>query len=117
MDYRCPVCKGSLARRKLSHAVVARMEIDCTHCKSKIRLNVHRVESIIILMIFGTIVLFGASTYWFQGQSQSLVLFALGAAMAGTIVLALLEHTYLRSWPRYALIVQKPDSQVPRPGA
>ena len=110
MDHRCPVCSASLAKRKLSHTVVARMEIACTHCKSKIRLNVHRTESIIVLFIFGTIVLFGASTYWFRSETRSLVLYALGAAMAGAVVLALLEHTYLKSWPRYTSIVENSHS-------
>ncbi|MEK6243763.1 MAG: hypothetical protein AABM33_04600 [Pseudomonadota bacterium] len=97
----------NLAKRKLIQAVVARMEIDCSHCKSTIRLNVHRAETIIVLLNFGTIIVLAAFAYWFQ--SQGLVLSALGAAMVGALALPVLEQTYLRTWPRYASIVQSPD--------
>lgn len=83
------------------------MEIDCSHCKSTIRLNVHRAETIIVLLNFGTIIVLAAFAYWFQ--SQGLVLSALGAAMVGALALPVLEQTYLRTWPRYASIVQSPD--------
>lgn len=107
MDYRCPVCGANLGKRKLIQAVVARMEIDCSHCKSTIRLNVHRAEAIIVLLDFGTIVVLAAFAYWFQ--SQSLMLSAFGAATVGALALPLLEKTYLRTWPRYASIVQSPN--------
>ena len=100
MDYRCPVCRGSLAKRKFSHAVVARMEIDCPHCNSTIRLNVHRSELIVVLLNFGAIVVLVALAYRFR--SQGLLLFAFGAAMVGALALPVLERTYLRNWPRYA---------------
>ena len=83
------------------------MEIDCSHCKNKIRLNVHRAEVVIVLLNFGTIVALAASAYWFH--SQGLVIVALGVAMAGALALPLLEQTYLRTWPRYASTVQSPD--------
>ena len=75
------------------------MEIDCSHCKSTIRLNVHWAEEIIVLLSFGTIIVLAAFAYWFE--SQGLVLSAFGAAMAGALALPLLEKTYLRTWPRY----------------
>jgi hypothetical protein len=78
------------------------MEIECSHCKSGIRLNVHRVEEIVVLLSFGTVAALAAFAYWFQ--SRGLVLTALGAAMLGALALPLLEQTYLRSWPRYATI-------------
>jgi predicted ferric reductase len=83
------------------------MEIDCSHCKSTIRLNVHRAEAIVVLLDFGMIIVLAAFAYWFQ--SQGLVLAALGAAMVGALALPLLERTYLRTWPRYASIVKSPD--------
>lgn len=107
MDYRCPVCGVNLVKRKLIQAVVARMEIDCSHCKSTIRLNVHRVEAIVVLLDFGMIIVLAAFAYWFQ--SQGLVLAALGAAMVGALAMPVLERTYLRTWPRYASIVKSPD--------
>lgn len=107
MDQRCPVCRANLKERKLSQAIVARMEIECPHCGSTIRLNVHRAELILVLFIFGTIVALGAFAYW--THSQRTVLFALGAAMLGALALPLLEKTYLRTWPRYASTVENKD--------
>ena len=107
MDYRCPLCGADLAKRKLIQAVVARMEIDCSQCKSTIRMNVHRVEEIVILLDFGTIIILAVLAYRFQ--SQGLVLAALGAATAGALAIPLLERTYLRTWPRYAAIVRSPE--------
>jgi hypothetical protein len=100
MDYRCPVCGANLGRRKLTQAVVAKMDAECSGCKSEIRLNVHWVEEIVVLLSFGTIVVLAGFAYWFQ--SQGLVIAALGAAMLGALALPLLENTYLRTWPRYA---------------
>jgi hypothetical protein len=100
MDYRCPVCGVNLGKRKVSQAVVVRMETDCPHCKSTIRLNVHRAEAIVVLLSFGTFILLAAFGYWFR--SQGLMLAAFGAAMLGALALPVLERTYLRTWPRYA---------------
>jgi len=108
MDYRCPDCGANLAKRKLTQAVVARMETDCSHCKNTIRLNVHRAEAILVVLDFGAIIVFGALAYWFQ--SQSLALAAFGAVMVGALALPLLEHTHLRTWPRYVSSVQGPKA-------
>ncbi len=99
MDNRCPLCKGDLGKRKFSHAVVARIEIDCSHCKRTIRVNVHRSEVVIVLFNFGAIVVLVCLAYWLR--SQGLLLFAFAAAMAGALALPVLERTYLRTWPRY----------------
>ena len=106
MDYGCPVCKVTLPKRKLGQSIVARMEIDCPYCASRIRMNVHRAELIIVLVNFAAIVVLGASAYWYQ--RQDLVLLALGVAMVGALALPLLEQTYLRAWPRYAPIGPRP---------
>lgn len=106
MDYRCPLCRADLGQRKLSQAIVARMEMDCTHCKGRIQLNVHRLEMAIVTFNFGVIVVVGALAYWFQ--SQDLMLITLGAAMAGVLALPLLERTCLRAWPRYSTTVKNP---------
>lgn len=100
MDYRCPDCGANLGKRKLTQAIVARMETDCSHCKSTLRLNVHRSEAILILVDFGAILVLGALAYGLQ--SHGLALAAFGAVMLGALALPLLEHTYLRTWPRYA---------------
>jgi len=113
MDYRCPDCGASLATRKLTQAIVARMEIDCSHCKRTIRLNVHRAEAILVVLDFGAIIVLGALAYWFQ--SHNLALAAFGAVMVGALALPLLEHTYLRTWPRYASRVQGPKADCSPP--
>jgi divalent metal cation (Fe/Co/Zn/Cd) transporter len=75
------------------------MEIECAHCKSKLRLNIHRAELVVVLLNFATIVALGLLAYGFQ--SQDLVVAAVIAAMAGALAFPVLEHTYLRNWPRY----------------
>lgn len=103
MDYRCPACGSDLGKRhKLGQALVARMETDCPHCKSGIRLNVHRAESIVILVIGGMIVALALLASWFE--SQGLVLLVAGAMMLGVVAEPLLDRTYLRAWPRYVVI-------------
>ena len=79
MDCRCPICSHDLGRRKLGHAIVARMEIECSFCKNYIQLNVHRAEHITVLASFvGFLAL--AAISWLL-QSQALALVAFGSAM------------------------------------
>jgi DNA-directed RNA polymerase subunit RPC12/RpoP len=108
VDYRCPDCGADLGKRRLTQAVVARMEVDCPRCKRSIHLNVHRAEAIAVLLGFGAMIVLGALAYRFQ--SQAFALAAFGAAMAGALALPLLEHTYLRSWPRYASRARGPKA-------
>ena len=112
MDYRCPICRMNLERRRLSHAIVARMEMDCSHCRNTIRLNVHRTETLVILLNFGSIVLLGALAYLYQ--SRELVVVTLATAMLGAAAVPLLERTWLRSWPRYAPLDKDRANQPPR---
>lgn len=100
MNHLCPLCEADLGNRKLSQAVMTRMEIECKHCKQKIRLNVHPAEAAVVVTDFAAIVLLAGLAYLYQ--SHALMLGALGAAMAGAIALPLLEKTYLRRWSRYA---------------
>lgn len=102
MDHRCPLCAADLGNRKLSQAVMTRMEIECKQCKTMIRLNVHRLEAAVVVIDFAAIVVLAGLAYVYQ--SHELMLAALGAVMAGAIALPLLEKTLLRSWPRYAPI-------------
>jgi hypothetical protein len=83
------------------------MEIDCSHCKSTIRLNVHRAEAVAVYLGFGAFAVLAALAYWLQ--SDGLMLVAFGAAMASALALPLLERIYLRSWPRYASISRSPN--------
>ena len=88
--------------------MVARMEIDCPHCKQRIRLNVHPAEVVIALFDFAIVIALAALAYGYR--SQGLVLAALGAAMAGALALPLLQKTWLRSWPRYARLAGAPQA-------
>lgn len=105
MDYRCPVCRANLAKRRLGQAIFVRMDLECSHCKASIHLNVHRAEEITVLLGFGTVIVLAACAYWLE--SRGLMLAAFGAAMAGALALPLLERTYLRNWPRYASSIQR----------
>jgi DNA-directed RNA polymerase subunit RPC12/RpoP len=106
MDYRCPVCGENLAKRRLQQAVVVRMQIECAYCNSRIQHNFHPAEIMAVVLGFGTFAALAACAYWLQ--SQSLMLYAFGAAMASALALPLLERVYLRNWPRYASTGQNP---------
>jgi hypothetical protein len=99
MDYRCPLCGGSLARRKFTQAIITRMELDCPHCKQKIQLNLHPVEMAVVVIFSFVFLALGLLAYW--TKSHEALLAAFGAAMLGSLALPALERTYLRSWPRY----------------
>lgn len=100
MDHRCPVCRTDLRKRRWSQAIVARMEIECPHCKSVLRLNIHRAEVALVLAVFAAIVALG--TLGYRLHSDALLLAAFIVAMLGSLALPVLERRYLRSWPRYA---------------
>lgn len=99
MDYRCPVCRANLRKRGISETIMTGLETECSHCKSVLRVNVHPVETTIVMLNFAAIVVLAAFAYWFD--SRGLVLVAVGAAMVGAAALPLLERIWLRTWPRY----------------
>ena len=99
MDYRCPHCTQSLRTRKLSQAIIARMEMDCPHCKGRIRLNIHRIEEAAVFLTIAALAILGALAY--RHHSQHLAIAAMGVAFLGTASLPLIERFWLRAWPRY----------------
>jgi hypothetical protein len=99
VNHRCPLCGQDLAARRLTQAIIARMEIDCPHCKRRIRVNVHRGEEVLILAGFGGFALLAGLGYWLD--RQELYLAAFGVAMLGAAALPLVERLWLRNWPRY----------------
>jgi len=103
MDHRCPVCNKVIVKRGLSQAVMIKLEIQCPYCNKVIAYNVHRAESAVVLFNFAVIVVLAVFAYRFQ--SRGLVVVAAVAAIVGAAALPLLEHTYLRTWPRYVAIV------------
>lgn len=106
MDYRCPVCRVSLKRRKLSQTVIARMEMDCPQCKNRVQMNVHKVETFVFLSICAAFIVLAASAYRFR--SQELMLLGLGVAALGAIALTWIDRVYLKDWPRYLLAPPRP---------
>jgi len=106
MNYQCPVCGANLRQRKLAQAVVARMEIDCPGCNSRVQLNLHQAEIAILLLSCAAFLVLAVLAY--RLQSQGLLLIALCGAVAGVAALQVFERTVLRSWPRY---VKKTDAR------
>lgn len=107
MNHRCPLCRMDLGQRKLGQAIIARMELDCPYCLNRIRLNVHPAEALVALLNLALVIVLAVLAYRYQ--SQGLVIAALGVAMAGMLVLPLLEKTLLRDWPRYARHAKAPQ--------
>ena len=99
MNYQCPACGANLRQRKLAQAVVARMEIDCPGCKTRVQLNLHQAEIAILLLSCAVFLVLAALAYWLQ--SQGLLLAGLAAGAAGWAAVQVLERTVLRAWPRY----------------
>ena len=111
MDYRCPLCRKEIVRRRLSQTVMLGLEIECPHCKRVIRHNLHRAETVIIMLNFAAIIVLGVLAY--RLHSQKLLIATLGVAMAGAAIWPLLEHTYLRRWPRYAAMPARAETNEP----
>ena len=99
MDYRCPHCTRSVRTRKLSQAIVARMELDCPHCKGRVRLNIHRLEEAVVFLNIAALAVLALLAYRYQ--SQDLVLAAVAVAFLGAASLPVIELFWLRAWPRY----------------
>ena len=83
------------------------MEIECSNCNSRIQHNFHRAEVFVVVSGFGTFAVLAALAY--RLQSQSLMLYAFGAAMVSALALPLLERTYLRTWPRFVPTAHSPE--------
>ncbi len=105
MKYRCPACEKDLGTRKLSQAVISRLETDCPHCKSRLRFNVHRAEFAIVVFNFVAIAVFFAGAYWYP--TERLAFYAFVAAMAGALMLPVLERIWLRAWPRFVIAADR----------
>ena len=99
MDYRCPICRADLGQRKVVHAIVTTMESDCSVCRGRLRMNIHKAEMAVVLVSFGAILVVGVLAYSLQSHVLALLLF--GVALAGALAVPLLENTWLRRWPRY----------------
>lgn len=110
MDHRCPACKGDLARRKLIDAVITRMDSECPHCKRRLRLNVHGAEQAIVIVNFFAIIGLGTLAYFLKSEPLMAATFI--AVLLGSMMLPLLERTWLRTWPRY-VIPEQNENHLP----
>ena len=99
MDYRCPLCRADLGQRKVAHAILAKMESDCSVCRGRLRMNIHQAEMAVVLASFAGIVIVGVLAWSLRSHGLALLLF--GVVMAGALAVPLLENTWLRRWPRY----------------
>jgi len=109
MDYRCPACGRDLARRKLSQAIISRMEIDCPFCLARLVLNVHPLESVLMVASFGGFIGFAALFYFLKRDGfLAAALLSLGAGA----MLPLFERAWFRGWRRYH---RKPGSEPDSP--
>ncbi|MGQ0547432.1 MAG: hypothetical protein ACT4P3_19220 [Betaproteobacteria bacterium] len=105
MQHGCPLCAADLSRhRKLMRSVIPRMEFDCPHCRGRIEVNVHPLESALMVASFLAFVAFGA-LYYFSGR-EGFVVAAL-ASLSPAALLPFLERHGFRGWPRY----RKPGSE------
>ncbi len=105
MNYHCPACEKDLGTRKLSQAVISRLEIECLYCKSKLSFNVHHSEFVIVVFNFVAIIAFFACAYWYP--TEQLAYYAFVAAMVGALMLPVLEQTWLRAWPRFLIAADR----------
>lgn len=96
MEHRCPACGADLFRS--ARSVMPRMAFDCPACRARIEVNVHPVESALMIASFVTFVAFGVLFYVFK---QDGFLVAALAALAPAALLPLLERRWFRGWPRY----------------
>lgn len=99
MEHRCPACESDLSRhRKLARSVIPRLEFDCPACRARIEVNVHPVESALMIASFLAFVAFGV-LYYATGREG----FIVGAllSLSPAALLPFLERYWFRAWPRY----------------
>jgi hypothetical protein len=104
MDHRCPACCADLGRLR-ARSVIPRMELDCPACRARIEVNVHPVESALMMASFAAFVGFGALFYLF-GREGFLVL-AL-ASLSPPALVPLVERRWFKAWPRYRKVAPRP---------
>jgi hypothetical protein len=107
MDYRCPLCGANQKKTRFGQTLVTRMKGRCADCNGAIHLNVHRAETLVVLLNLAILVVLAVFAYW--PQRRWVVLIAVAAALVGAAALPVLERTYLRNWPRYT--ARPPDTK------
>ena len=79
------------------------MELDCPSCRARIEVNVHPVESTLMVASFAAFVGFGVLFYVFK---QDGFLVCALAALSPAALLPFVERRWFKGWPRY----RKPGS-------
>jgi hypothetical protein len=102
MELRCPHCNADLTRR-VAGTVMPRLSFDCPSCRARVEMNVHPVESTVMIASFAGFVAFAALYYFIKDDG-----FLVGAlaCLAPAALLPLFERHWFRGWPRY----RKPGS-------
>lgn len=100
MEYRCPACNSDLSSRRLVGRVIPRMEIDCPFCLKRIEMNVHPLESTVMIACFAGFV--GCAALFYALKNNALLVAAL-ACLAPSALLPLFERRFFKRWPRFRL--------------
>ena len=100
MEYRCPACNADLAARRVIGRVIPRMEVDCPFCLKRIEMNVHPVESAVMIACFAGFIAFAVLFYALKNDAY---LVAALACLAPSALLPLLERRFFKGWPRFRL--------------
>jgi len=104
MRRECPSCREDLSRhRRIARSVIPRLELDCPACRARIEVNVHPVESALMVASFLAFVAFGV-LYYATGRDGFVV--AALASLAPAALLPALERFWYADWPRY----RKPEA-------
>lgn len=101
MDFRCPNCGKDLAKRKLAHSIIAKLELDCPGCMRRLRMNIHEVESAVTTLF--SLGFVGMLLAGIVLERQDLMGIGIVVGLLGGAASFLVERLYLRDWPRYLL--------------
>jgi hypothetical protein len=99
LNTRCPHCGHDLASRKLARAIIARMEIDCPGCQRRLRLNLHPLETLVVLAGAGAFVARPYSPTSVRATRCCSPPSPSASRPWGAVYVV--ERHWLRDWPRY----------------
>lgn len=100
MEYRCPACDGDLSARRFRRKVIPRMELDCPLCGARIEVNVHPLESALMIACFAAFV--GFAVLFYALKNEAFLVAAL-ASLAPAALLPLFERRCFKGWTRYRM--------------
>lgn len=77
-----------------------RMELDCPYCRARIAVNVHPLESSVMIACFAGFIGFAVLFY---ALADDRFLVAALACLAPSALLPLFERRFFNRWPRFRL--------------